>query len=54
VVGHDSYVVAYDWERDLPMAKLHQEEADAFHICAFALVEVVNDVFLAPGHAPLS
>ena len=48
VIGRDSYVVAYDWDRDLPIAKLHQEEADAFHICAFALIEVINDVFLGP------
>lgn len=47
VVGGASYVVAYDWERDLPTAKLHQQEADAFHICAFALIEVVEDVLIS-------
>jgi hypothetical protein len=47
VVGKDSYVVAYDWERDLPTAKLHLEEADAFHICAFALIEVVDEVLVS-------
>ncbi len=47
VVGRDSYVVAYDWDRDLPIAKLHQEEADAFHICAFAFIEVVDDVLIS-------
>jgi hypothetical protein len=47
VVGGESYVVAYDWERDLPIAKLHQEEADAFHICAFALIEVLDDVLIS-------
>ena len=50
VVGPDSYVVAYDWERDLPTAKLHLEEADAFHIVAFAVVEIFNEVFISPPH----
>lgn len=48
VVGPDSYVVAYDWERDLPTAKLHLEEADAFHIVAFAVIEIFNEVFISP------
>jgi hypothetical protein len=30
VVGRDSFIVGYDWDRDLPIAKLHLEEADAF------------------------
>jgi hypothetical protein len=47
IVGRESYVIAYDWERDLPTAKLHQAEADAFHIVAFALVEVLDDVFIS-------
>jgi hypothetical protein len=47
VVGSESYVIAYDWERDLPIAKLHQKEADAFHIIAFALVEILHDVLLS-------
>jgi hypothetical protein len=47
VVGGESYVVAYDWERDLPTAKLHQEEADAFHIAAFALIEILDGVFIS-------
>jgi hypothetical protein len=47
VVGTESYVVAYDWERDLPVAKLHQKEADAFHIVAFALVEIVDEVLIS-------
>lgn len=46
VVGHESYVIAYDWERDLPIAKLHQKEADAFHIITFALIEVIYDIFI--------
>jgi len=50
VVGTESYVVAYDWERDLPTAKLHQTEADAFHIIAFALIEILDDVFIAQRH----
>jgi hypothetical protein len=51
VIGGESYVVAYDWDRDLPIAKLHQQEADAFHIIAFALIEVLNDVFLAQNES---
>jgi hypothetical protein len=47
VVGDNSYVIAYDWERDLPTAKLHQQEADAFHIITFALVEVIYDIFIS-------
>lgn len=47
VVGSESYVVAYDWERDLPTGKLHQTEADAFHIIAFALIEILDDVFIS-------
>lgn len=47
VVGPDSYVVAYDWERDLPTAKLHLEEADAFHIVAFGVIEVFIEVFIS-------
>ena len=46
VVGSESYLVAYDWERDLPQAKLHQSEADAYHIAAFSVVEVLHDVML--------
>jgi hypothetical protein len=46
VVGSESYLVAYDWERDLPQAKLHQSEADAYHLAAFAVVEVLHDVLL--------
>ena len=48
VVGPDQYVVAYDYERDLPTAKLHLEEADAYHIIAFAIIEVLNEVFISP------
>jgi len=51
VVGPDSYVVAYDWERDLPTAKLHLEEADAYHIAAFAVIEILNEAFIStPGN----
>ena len=46
VIGENSYIVAYDWERDLPVAKLHQTEADAYHIVVFALIEVINDTIL--------
>ena len=47
VIGHESYIIAYDWERDLPTAKLHQSEADAFHIIAFALVEIIDGTFIS-------
>ncbi len=47
VIGTESYVVAYDWERDLPVAKLHQKEADAFHVAALSLVEIIDDVFIS-------
>lgn len=54
VVGRESYVIAYDWERDLPTAKLHEAEADAFHIIAFALVEVLDDVFIHRSMSPVA
>jgi hypothetical protein len=47
VVGPESYVVAYDPDRDLPTAKLHQEQADAFHIITFALVEILDSVLIS-------
>lgn len=47
VVGKESYVVAYNWDSGLPTARLHQEEADAFHIIAFALIEIVDDVIIS-------
>lgn len=47
VVAGESYIVAYDWERDLPTAKLHQKEADAFHIIAFSLVQVLDEVLIS-------
>jgi len=47
VVNGESYVIAYDWERDLPIAKLHQREADAFHIIAFALIQIIDDVMIS-------
>jgi hypothetical protein len=49
VVGSESYVVAYDPDRDLPTAKLHQGQADAFHIITFALVEVLDSVLISQG-----
>lgn len=51
VVGAESYVVAYDWERDLPVAKLHQSEADAYHIISFALLEILDDLMLRPARS---
>lgn len=47
VVDRDSFIVAYDWERDMPTVRLHREEADAFHMCAYAFIEVVNDVLIS-------
>jgi hypothetical protein len=52
VVGSDSYLVVYVWERDLPHAKLHLAEADAYHIAAFAIVDVLHDVMLSSGSRP--
>lgn len=46
IIGTESYVVAYDWENGTATARLHQEEADAFHIIAFALIEVLDDVII--------
>lgn len=46
VVGTESYVVAYDWENGTQTARLHQEEADAFQIIAFALIEILDDVII--------
>lgn len=48
VISRDSYVVAYNWDTDLPTVKLHSKEADAFHIIAFAIVEVLYDTMLRP------
>lgn len=53
VVGNESYVVAYDWERDLPTAKMHQAECDAYHIITFALVEALHDVLIAKRVDPV-
>jgi hypothetical protein len=47
VVGPDSYIVIYNWEQDLPIVKLHQREADAFHIAAFALVEILDEIVIS-------
>jgi len=47
VVGGESYVIAYDWERDLPTAKMHQSECDAYHIITFALVEILDEVLIS-------
>jgi hypothetical protein len=52
VVGGESYVVAYDWERDLPTAKMHQSECDAYHIITFALVEVLDEVLISQRAEP--
>jgi hypothetical protein len=47
VVGTESYFVTYDWETGACTAKLHQEEADAFHIITYGLVEILDDVFIS-------
>jgi hypothetical protein len=47
IIGADSYVIAYDWQTGLPTAKLHQEQADAFHIVAFALIEVLDECVIS-------
>jgi hypothetical protein len=47
-VGDESYIVAYNWETDLPIMKLHQKEADAYHIITFAIIEILNDTMINP------
>lgn len=47
VIGNESYVVSYDWETGNATAKLHQEEADAFHIIAFALIEILDEIIIS-------
>ncbi len=47
VVGHESYVVSYNWETGNITANLHQKEADAFHIIAFALIEILNETMIS-------
>lgn len=47
IVGRESFVVPYDPERDLPITKLHQAEADAYHIVAFSLVEILDAAMLS-------
>ncbi len=47
VVGSESYVASYNWETGNITAKLHQKEADAFHIIAFALIEVLDEVIIS-------
>jgi hypothetical protein len=47
----DSYVVSYNWETGSITAKLHQEEADAFHIIAYALIEILDEVVIAPRYS---
>lgn len=46
VIGRESYVIAFDWQNDMPSARLHQEEADAFHIATFSIIEVLDDTLL--------
>ncbi|MCC6758999.1 MAG: hypothetical protein IT395_05185 [Candidatus Omnitrophica bacterium] len=48
IVGNESYVVAYNWETDLPIIKLHQKEADAFHIITFSIIEILNSTMINP------
>ncbi len=47
VIDLESYVVAYDWRSGLPTARLHQKQADAFHIIAFALIEVLDETIIS-------
>ena len=47
-VGNESYIVAYNWEKDLPIMKLHQKEADAYHIITFAIVEILHGTMINP------
>jgi hypothetical protein len=52
VVGDDSYIVIYNWEQDLPIARLHQREADAFHLAAYSLIEILDDVVISRRATP--
>ena len=47
-VGNESYIVAYNWEKDLPIMKLHQKEADAYHIITFAIIEILHSTMINP------
>jgi hypothetical protein len=47
IVGNESYIVSYDWKTEILTAKLHQEEADAFHIVAFALIEIIDEIIIS-------
>lgn len=49
VVGGESYVVAYNWESDLPIMKLHQKEADAYHIITFAIIQILDITMINPA-----
>ncbi len=48
IVGSESYIVAYNWDNDLPIMKLHQKEADGYHIITFAIIEILNDTMINP------
>jgi hypothetical protein len=47
VVGTESYFVTYDWKTGARTAKLHQEEADAFHIITYGLIEILDDMLIS-------
>ncbi len=49
--GAESHVVAYDWNTGAPIAKLHQQEADAFHIIAFAIIEIVDEIIISQRYS---
>jgi len=42
IENHNSYIIAYDRDR---VIRFHQAEADAFHIIAFSIIEVLDDAF---------
>jgi hypothetical protein len=47
VVGRESFIVVHDRERTSPSeVRLHQRQADAFHIVAFSIIEAVYDSLL--------
>ncbi len=51
VIGNESYVVAYDWENDLPSVKLHQREADAYYLITLTLIQILYDVIINPDRS---
>ncbi|MCA9986253.1 MAG: hypothetical protein KDE59_18220, partial [Anaerolineales bacterium] len=50
-VSNNIHLIAYDKDGDSISTKLLLSEVDAFHIIAFALVEILNEVFFQQEHS---